>query len=102
LAVAQAFQQLPAGALFASAGLGHLPKAEDDPVPEGVDQRHGDLVWDGCQALGAGGVRGVDQPLQGLADLGGPVCLWVGLGRILKITEQVGCAELVDQPGEAS
>lgn len=42
-------------------------------MAEGADERRGDLGGDGGQALGAGGVRGVDQPLQGLADLDGPV-----------------------------
>jgi hypothetical protein len=69
VSVTQAFQQVPAGMLFAARHLRHLGKAEDDAVPERVLQRRGDLVWHCGQALAAGGVRGVNQPLQGFADL---------------------------------
>jgi hypothetical protein len=37
--VAQAFQQVTAGALLASGDAGDLGQAEQDPVPEGVDER---------------------------------------------------------------
>ena len=39
-----------------------LGQAEQDAVPERVDERRGDVVWDCGQALGAGDVRGVDRP----------------------------------------
>jgi hypothetical protein len=51
LAVAQAFQQVPARPLLTAIGSLDLAKAEDDPVLEGVDQRRGDLVRDRRQAL---------------------------------------------------
>ena len=61
-------------------------------MPERVDERRGDVVWDCGQALGAGDVRGVDEALQGLGDLDRPVRVGVGLGSVSKITKQVSCA----------
>jgi hypothetical protein len=40
-------------------------------VAECVDERGGGLGQDGGEALVAAGIGGVDQPLQGLADLDG-------------------------------
>src|ERR1019366_6648588 len=90
VAVAQAFQQVPAGLLFAAGDPFHLSEAEDDAVPERAGERRGDVVRDGGQALGAGGVRGVDQALQRLGDLDGPVRVRVGLGGVLAVADQVG------------
>jgi hypothetical protein len=64
LPVAQAFQQVAAGLLLAAGNAGDLGQAGQDPVPERVDRRRGDVVRHRGQALGAGGVRGVDQALQ--------------------------------------
>jgi hypothetical protein len=60
LPVAQAFQQVPAGLLLAAGHARDLGQAEQDAVPERVDQQRGDIGRDCWQALGAGGVRGVD------------------------------------------
>jgi hypothetical protein len=84
--VAQAFEQVAAGLLLAAGGALDLAEAEDDAVPERMDQGRGDLGRDGGQALAAGGVRGVDESLQGLADLDRPVLAGVGLGGVGQIT----------------
>jgi hypothetical protein len=97
LPVAQAFEQVAAGPLLAACDLGHLGQADQDAVLERVGQRGGDVAGDGGQALGAGGVRGVDQALQRLGDRGGPVRAGVLLGGVLQIAQQVLRAELVDQ-----
>ena len=85
--VAQAFQQVAAGPLLAAGHLGHLGQPEQDAVLERAGQWRSDAVWDHGQALGAGGVRGVDQALQGLGDLHGPVRVRVALRGVLKITQ---------------
>src|ERR1019366_3699893 len=100
LPVAQAFQQVPAGPLLAAVHALDLAETEDDAVPERAGQRRGDIFGDGAQALGPGGVRGVDQALQRLADLHRPVRTRVGLGRLLKIADDVSTAELVDHAGK--
>jgi len=56
-------------------------------VPERADQRRGDLAGDGGKALGAGGIRGVDQALQRLGGLDGPVRVRVLLRGICKIAQ---------------
>ncbi len=71
-------------------------------MPERVDQRRGGLAGDRGQALVTGGVRGVDESLEGLADLDGPVLARVGLGGAGQLAQYVGCAELVDQAGKES
>ncbi len=71
LPVAQAFQQVAAGLLLPAGDAGDLGQAGQDAMPERVDQGRGDAGGDGGQALGAGGVRGMDEPLQGLAGLDG-------------------------------
>ncbi len=81
LPVAQAFQQVAAGLLLAAGDARDLGQADQDPVPERVDQRRGDVVRHRGQALGAGGVRSVDQALQRLGDLGRLVRVRVFLGR---------------------
>ena len=69
-------------------------------MPERVDEWRGDLLRHRGQALGAGGVRRADQPLQGLGDLHRPVRVRISLGAVGQVAEQVLGAELVDQPGE--
>ena len=49
----------------------------------------GHLGGDGGQALAAGQVGGVDEAAQGVGDLAGPDRVRVGLGGVLKITQQV-------------
>ena len=89
LPVAQAFEQVAAGFLLAAGDAGNLGQADQDAVLERVGQGRGNIAGDGGQALAAGGVRGVDEPLQGLADLGGPVRLGVGLGGAGQVAQQV-------------
>jgi len=100
VAVAQAFEQVAAGVLLAAGAAGDLGQAEQHAVPEGVDQRRGGLVRHCRQALGAGGIGGVDEPLQGLGDLDRPVRVRVGLGGVGQVAQEVTGAELVDQAGE--
>ena len=50
---------------------------------------------DGCQALVAGHVGGVDEAAQRACDLAGPDGVRVGLGGVFKIAEQVLGAQLV-------
>ena len=69
-------------------------------VTEPVQQRVPHLVGDRGGAVVTGEVGLVDQPAQGVGDLGGPDRVGIDLGRIVKITKQVLGAELVDQPGE--
>jgi hypothetical protein len=100
LPVAQAFQQVAAGLLFAAGDAGNLGQAEQDAMLERMDQGRGDLARDGGKALSAGGVRGVDEFLEGLADLDGPVRIRVGLGGAGQVAQDVLGAELVDQAGD--
>jgi hypothetical protein len=88
VAVAQGLQQGAVPELLA-APAGYLAQSEDHPVLERLDERRGDIGGDGGQVLVAGVIRGVDQPLQCLADLDGPMRAGVGLGGVLKITYQV-------------
>ncbi len=62
----------------------------------------GDVVWHCGQALAAGGARGMDESLERLGDLDGPVLAGVGSGGVSKISEQVLAAELVAQAGKLS
>src|SRR5258708_23885321 len=89
LPAAQAFEQVAAGLLLAAGDAGNLGQADQDAVAERVDQGRGHLARDGGHALGAGGVRGVDEPLQGLAGLGGPVRIRVGLGGAGPVAPEV-------------
>ena len=100
VAVAQCFEQGAVLELLAALAAGYLAQAEDDAVPEGVLQRCGDQVGHGGQVLVAGGVRGVDEAAQRVGDLDGPVRAGVGLGGVGEVAKEMGCAELVDQPGE--
>ena len=100
LPVAQAFQQVPPGPLLAARDAGHLGKAGQDAGAERVDEGRGDGLGDGGQALGAGGVGGVDQALQRLGDLDGPVRARARLGGIGQVAQQVLAAQLVDQAGD--
>jgi len=100
VAVTQAFQQVSAWALLAPGHPLHLGEAEDDTVPERVHQRPGDLIGDRGQALTAGAAGRVDQALQRLGDLDGPVRAGVFLRNGGKITKQVLAAKLVDQAGD--
>ncbi len=86
-AVAQAFEQVPAGLLLAAGDPPDLPEAEDDAVPERADERRGDIAGDGGQALAAGGARGVDEPLQRLGDLDRAVRAGVCLGGVGQVTQ---------------
>ena len=52
-------------------------------MPEGVDERGGDVVRDVGQALFTGLVGRMDEPAQGVADLARPDRLRVGLGVVL-------------------
>jgi hypothetical protein len=79
-----------AGLLLAAGDAGNLGEPQQDAVAERVDQGRGDVAGDGGQALGAGGVRGVDQALEGLADLDGPVRFGVGLGGGGQVAQDVG------------
>jgi hypothetical protein len=56
-------------------------------VLERVDQRRGNVPGDRGQALGAGGVRGVDQALERLGDLVRPVLAGVLLRDVRKVTQ---------------
>jgi hypothetical protein len=58
-------------------------------VPEGVDERGGDVVRDVGQALFTGLVGRMDEPAQGVADLARPDRLRVGLGVVLAVADQV-------------
>ena len=89
MSVTQAFQQVAAGTLLAARHLRHPGKAEDDAVRERVHQRCGDLIGHRGQVVGAGGARGVDQSLQCLGDLDGPVRIRVELGGVSKIAQQM-------------
>jgi hypothetical protein len=89
LAVAQAFQQVAAGVLLAAGDAGDLGQPEQDTVAERVDQGRGDIAGDGGKAPGAGGVRGVDQALEGLAGLDGPVRLGAGFGGAGQVAQEV-------------
>jgi len=75
------------------AGDGGQPDA--DRAPQSGD-RVGALVGEhlGAARL-AGAVVGADQLAQRLLCLGGPVLIGVALGRIGKITQQVGGADLM-------
>ena len=55
----------------------------------------GGLIGHRGQALITGEVRLVDEAAQGVRDLPGPDRVRVGLGGILKVTQQVLAAELV-------
>ena len=60
------------------------------PWRNSVSVLRGGLVGDGGQALVAGQVGGVDQGAQGSRrDLAGPDRVRVGLGGVLKITQQM-------------
>src|ERR1039457_7625505 len=100
LPVAQAFKQVAAGLLFAAGDAGNLGQAEQDAMLERMDQGRGDLARDGGKALSAGGVRGVDAFLEGLADLDGPVRIRVGLGGAGQVAQDVLGAELAAQAGD--
>lgn len=71
-AVAEAFQQVAAGVLFAASAAGDLGQSGQDAVPEGVDERAGDVGWDSGQALVPRPVAGVDQPAQRIGELARP------------------------------
>lgn len=58
-------------------------------MPEGVDERGGDVVRDVGQALFTGLVGRMDEPAQGVADLARPDRLRVGLGVVLAVADQV-------------
>jgi hypothetical protein len=89
LPVAQAFEQVAAGPLLAPGDLGHVGRAGQDAVPEVMDQRGGGIGGVRGQSLAAGGVRGVDQALQRLGDLEGPVRAGVLLGGVGQVAQQV-------------
>ena len=72
MTVAEVFQQRPVLELPAALAAGNLGQADEHAVPEGVDERGGDLVRDGGEALGAGQVCLVDQVAQRVADLARP------------------------------
>jgi hypothetical protein len=59
--------------LLAAGDALDLAEAEDDAVAERAGQRRGDIAGHRGQALGARGVRRVDQALQRLGDLHRPV-----------------------------
>ena len=88
LAVAQAFQQQPAGRLLlAAAGdAPDLGQADADAVPEQFQFLRDAVCRDGIQALGACQVRLVDEGAQVRRGLAGPDRVRVGLGGVLKIT----------------
>jgi hypothetical protein len=73
--------------LLAAGDAGDLGQPDQDPVPERVNERPGGVFGDRGQALGAGGVRGVDQALQCLGNRGGPVRSGVLLGGVFKIAQ---------------
>ena len=66
------------------------PTPGEHAVFESVDERRGDLIRDGGQALRAGDAGSADQPLQGLGDLPRPVRARVDLGGVSEITKQMG------------
>ena len=89
LAVAQAFQQQPAGRLFlvAAGDAADLGQACADPVPEQLQVPGDGFVRDGVQAMGAGQVRLVDEGAQRVRGLAGPDRVRAGLGGVLQITQ---------------
>ena len=64
-------------------------------MPEQLEVLCGHLARDGGQALVPGHVGGVDQAAQRPGDLAGPDRVRVGLGGVLKVTQQVLAAQLV-------
>ena len=102
LAVAQAFQQQPGGRL-SRLGAGDPPdlgQSDADAVAEQPQVFGCGAAGNGGQALVAGEVRGVDQGTQRVSDLAGPDRRGVGLGGVFEVSEQVSCAQLVDDAGE--
>ena len=77
------------------------PRPRMTPWLERLDQRSGDVAGDRGQGLAAGGVRGVDQPLQGLAR-SAPASALRGRSRRRRPGPAAGelAAELVGQAGE--
>ncbi len=67
---------------------------------ERVDQWRGDVFGDRGQALSAGDVGGVDQALESLGDLDGPVRTGVFLGGVSQVALDVRTAQLVEQAGK--
>ena len=65
-------------------------RPDGDAVPEQLEVLCGHLAGDGGQALVPGYVGGVDQAPQRPGDLAGPDRVRVGLGGVLKVTQQVG------------
>jgi hypothetical protein len=64
VAVAEVFQQRPVLELPAALAAGQFGQPGEHAVPEGVDERSGDVLRYGGQALVAGQVRLVDQLAQ--------------------------------------
>src|SRR6266542_4078098 len=96
-AVAQAFQQGQRGGLL-DVLAGHAAdfgQAGEDAVAEQLQVLGDGVFRDDAQAVVAGEVGLVDEGAQLAGDLGGPDRVRVGLGGILDVPEQVGCAELV-------
>src|SRR5262249_2685879 len=85
----QVFQQpLPVVTLVEAGGAGaggQVGQPGGDGVAVGADQGDGGQGGNGGQAVGAGVVRGVDQP----GELGGPGGTGVGLGGVFQVAQKV-------------